>query len=381
MNTTRRTPLLRLDVSLWSVALVVVLTLAIGASEGLLYYGHVWYTIWAYSLLLLAITLGAIVLENEISVLQAFALIPVFRLVNLTVPNFFDLTLFWLPLIYGPFIPMVVYLGRQSLVDELPALRRGVASRARANRGTGEPTGAPTHTETMAIRHELPWWLGGSRGKTLRRLARRAWKTLAVPEEASLGRSILHWVARGLLVVLLPLAVVAFLVLLGVVTVYLAEFEYGIITPAPLIPSLTVSDVAILTVIMIVFVGFVEELLFRGILQKVLERRLGLVPGLLLASGIFALMHSGHGVPMAIAFAGGAGLLFGVVYDVTDSLVLVAVMHGGLNVLLFGVIPLDGASSIDLLQAIILQELQRAGLWWIVETVPLPEVWMLVGVF
>jgi membrane protease YdiL (CAAX protease family) len=180
-------------------------------------------------------------------------------------------------------------------------------------------------------------------------------------------------------VALFPVVGIAVLVSLFVLTVYLAEIEYGLITPAPLIPSLDFYHLAVLTAIMVGFVGFVEELLFRGVLQNVLERRLGLVPGLLLASGIFGLMHSVYGVPMEIVFASGVGVLFGILYDVTDSLVLVSVMHGFMNVFLFGIIPLTGMSSVDLLRATVTRELQRAGAEWVIDILPLLDVRLLVG--
>jgi len=330
MNTGRAIDAVRPTVSLQSVATVFVLTVAVTASELLLLLGRVRYAIWAYSLLLVGLSLAPLLLKEEMSVVQAFALIPTFRLVNLTMPIFVDLTLFWLPLVYGPFVPVVLYLGRKTTVD-----------------GPQRTMGADV--EAVELGAELPWWLGGTRGGKLRWLLRRGWTGLEPPGDATVVRSIFHWIARGLFVALVTLATVALFVL----TVYLAEIEYDIITPAPLVPSLDASQIVVLTVMMVVFVGFVEELIFRGILQKVLERRLGLVPGLLLASGIFALVHSGYGVQTEVAFAGGIGLLFGIIYDITDSLLLVAVMHGLLNVFVFGIIPLDGGSSIDLLQALL----------------------------
>lgn len=377
MDTTRTIEPFRLDVSLWSVALIFVLIVAIGASEALLFFGHVWYTISAYSLLLFALSLVALFLESEMTIFQAFALIPVFRLVNLTMPVFFDMTLFWLPFIYGPFILVVVYLGRQTSIDDHEILRTGVPSEALPSQRSGKRESP----ETVDIGHELPWWLGGNRTSKPRWLLVTVWQSLAAPEDASRMRSVLHGVARGLFTVLLPLAVVALLVSMGVLTIYLAEYEYGLLTPPPLVPSLNLYYVALLTVIMVGFVGFVEELLFRGVLQKVLERRLGIVPGLLIASGIFGLLHSGHGIPNVITFACGVGLLFGIIYDVTDSLVLVSVMHGLLNVLLFGVIPLNGGSSIDLLRSIVAQALHRVGIQWIVEPFLLLDLWMVTGVF
>lgn len=369
MNITHHIDSLLPDVSLRSVSLVFALTAVVAVSETSLFYGYLQYSIWAYSVLLFALSLAPLIFEVETPVFQAFALIPVFRLVNLSMPVFFEVTLFWLPLIYGPFILVFVYLGWQASASD-----------------TGSRSSPPDNERTHGVAGEagqgLPWWFGGNQGGKFRRLLRRTRAFLTAPgRELPLSRSILYWGIRVVVVVAFPIAVVVTLVSLFVLTVYLAEVEYGIITPAPLVPSLDVYHLAVLTIVMIGFVGFVEELLFRGVLQKVLERRLGLLPGLLLTSGIFGLMHSVYGVQMAIAFASGVGLLFGILYDVTDSLVLVSVMHGLMNVFLFGVIPLTGTSAIELLRTTARRELQRVGGQWVIEISPLLDVWPSIGLF
>lgn len=360
MSTARVIDAVSPSVSYRSVSLVFALSVVVAISEAFLFYGYARYTLWTYLLMLFVVSIAAAFLEAEIPVFQAFALFPAFRLVNLTMPIFVEPTLFWLPLVYGPFIPAIVYVAWRNV---------GSSAESAPDRSTARTTG---------IAHELPWWLGGDRSGKLRRLLRRLWDPLAVPADASTARTVGHRVAQALVVSLLPVVAVALLLSLAVLTVYLAEVEHSIITPAPLVPSLDPYSLGLLVVTMIGFVGFVEELLFRGVLQKVLERRLGLVPGLLLASAIFGLLHSGYGVRTEILFAGMVGLVFGIIYDATDSLVLVSVMHGLLNVLVFGVIPLDGGSSIDLLRATLVRELHRVGLWRFVE--PIMEMWGLSGV-
>jgi len=350
MNINRAVDVFRPNVSRWSIAITFVLLAAIATNETLLFFGQIQYALWSYTLLLVGLSLAPLLRETETALFQAFILLPVFRLVNLTMPVFIELSLFWLPLIYGPFIPAIAYLGRWGSVNDSEHYRDG-------------------HLESDSLGHELPWWLGGNRSGKIRQALRRGWQFLAPPQSSSRGRVTLHWAARAAFICALPLVLLACLIGLGFAIVYLAEFEYDLIRPAPLVPSLTSNELVMLTVVMIGFVGFVEELLFRGILQKVLERRLGLVPGLVLASGIFGAMHSGYGVQMEIVFAVGVGLLLGIVYDATDSIVLVSVMHGLLNVLVFGIIPLDGGSSIDLLRANAIQLLQQYDIWWLVKTV------------
>jgi membrane protease YdiL (CAAX protease family) len=127
------------------------------------------------------------------------------------------------------------------------------------------------------------------------------------------------------------------------VSVLLAEVEYAIIQPEALVPTAT-DPVALLVlgVVMIGFVGLVEELLFRATLQRTLQERVGRWTGLVLASAVFMAMHSVYAVPAELGFTLAFGLFAGVVYDATDSLATVVLIHGLMNVFLFGVIPNRG---------------------------------------
>jgi membrane protease YdiL (CAAX protease family) len=241
---------------------VVLPTIAITVSEGALYFGRLDVALWGHLFTLLACTLAPVRFDDNVRLLQVFALVPLFRLVNLGMPIFVPRTLYWFPLVYGPLIPALFLLAR-AREDTRPGL--------------------------------------GLRNCVL----------------------------------LLPIAIP--------LSALLAEVEFAILVVEPQITAWTLEQVLHITVIMLGFVGFVEELLFRGILQQTLESRLGRIPGLVLTSVFFGLMHSGYGIPAELLFAGGVGLVFGVVYDLTDSLALVSVMHGVLNVFLFAVIPIQGS--------------------------------------
>jgi membrane protease YdiL (CAAX protease family) len=88
-------------------------------------------------------------------------------------------------------------------------------------------------------------------------------------------------------------------------------------------------------------IGPGEELLFRGIVQGRLRETFDPVPGVVLASALFAAVHY-------LALTGGAGgrlvtigvlffpsLVFGSVYEVTDNIVVPALVHGAYNATLF----------------------------------------------
>lgn len=138
----------------------------------------------------------------------------------------------------------------------------------------------------------------------------------------------------GTRLLLLPIALAG--------AVLLSEVEFHIIGPEALIAEWTTWNLVLIAVVMIGFVGFVEEMLFRGILQRRLQTRIGRWSGILLASGVFGLLHSVYGTELGILFAFAVGILLGLLYDWTDSIGLVTIVHGVMNVFLFAVIPMHG---------------------------------------
>ncbi|SDZ94853.1 hypothetical protein SAMN04488065_1377 [Haloplanus vescus] len=88
-------------------------------------------------------------------------------------------------------------------------------------------------------------------------------------------------------------------------------------------------------------IGPGEELLFRGIVQGRLRETFDRVPGVVLASALFAAIHY-------LALTGGAGgrlvtitilffpaLVFGTVYELSENLVVPSLVHGAYNATLF----------------------------------------------
>lgn len=123
---------------------------------------------------------------------------------------------------------------------------------------------------------------------------------------------------------------------------FFAVFEYSVLRPEALIPLWNPQNLLVLSVVMLLFVALAEELLFRGILQRTFEDGFGTIPGLLLASVLFGVMHAGHNLLPEIGYAAGIGLMLGLLYDWTDSLALVTIVHGTGNVFLFALFPFHG---------------------------------------
>ncbi|NHN46531.1 CPBP family intramembrane metalloprotease [Halostella sp. JP-L12] len=116
----------------------------------------------------------------------------------------------------------------------------------------------------------------------------------------------------------------------------LASIEFFILRPDALVTSWASFDFFILVVVMVGFVGFGEEFLFRGVLQETLTERVGPVPAIALSGLIFGVMHGSHGILAEVGFGVAAGMLFGYLYYRSENLLVVALVHGALNVFLFG---------------------------------------------
>ena len=245
------------DVSFPAWAFVIPM-LAVFVAEAALFFGRSDYALWIHLLTLLFCALVPLRNEETIALLQPFALLPLFRLVNLGMPTFFELTLLFFPFTYLPLLPALYLVARSQ------GIRIGTNARA---------------------------------------------------------------FAIGVVPVVL-------------ISVPLAIGEYAIIAPESLIPEPSVFWLLAIMLVMIGMVGLVEELLFRGILQRRFADYLGRWGGVIVASVLFGAMHSIYGSGLEILYATLLGLLFGAIYEWTDSIGLVSVLHGTLNVFLFAVIPI-----------------------------------------
>jgi len=116
--------------------------------------------------------------------------------------------------------------------------------------------------------------------------------------------------------------------------------EYMVIRPGYLIPDLTFVNLLKLTIIMVFLVGMIEELIFRSILQIRLEQVLGVREAIVITSIMFGLMHSGYGTFNEMLYTCFVGFFIGILFYKTKSLPFIAILHGFINVVLFGILPL-----------------------------------------
>ncbi|HPS89541.1 MAG TPA: type II CAAX endopeptidase family protein [Methanosarcina vacuolata] len=219
----------------------------------------------AYTLLLLSLSYSISVLKKTQirKIYQALLLLTIFRLVNFSMPVFFERNLYSFIFIYAPMaIPITLATVHQKVIYE-------------------------------------------KKRDTLKRI----------------------WIY-------LPLSILAGLVF--------GQVEYVMIGARELIPDLSLRNLLILIIIMVFIVGLIEELIFRSILQTSLEEFLGPAWGIFLSSLLFGIMHSTYGTPYEMAYTFLLGGFLGYLFYRTRSLPLVVMIHGSINVFLFGILPHAG---------------------------------------
>lgn len=252
--------LARRGVTLANIALLVPI-LGIVLSETLFFNGFNTSALRSHFITLLYAVIVPMWFGDETEAYAGLALVSALRCVSLGMPVFFEITLYWLPLVYVPFLPGLFVLNWSPEFVEIPLdIKTGV--------------------------------------------------------------------------LLLPAAIPAGFLL--------AEIEYRVLSPETLTPAWSPISIGVLIVIIVPVVALAEEFIFRGVLQKGLSERYGWLPGIFVASFVFAMTRSGYGFVPELIVAFGIGVLLGIGYELTDSLLFVTFVHGSLNFFLFGVLPLFG---------------------------------------
>jgi len=114
--------------------------------------------------------------------------------------------------------------------------------------------------------------------------------------------------------------------------------EYLILKPEPLVVELTWQGMWLPALILLVCTGFVEEFIFRGVLQHTAQGVFGLW-GIAYVSLIFAILHVGFLSWIDVIFVFAVALVFGWVVKKTGSLLGVTLSHGISNIMVFLVAP------------------------------------------
>ncbi len=141
-------------------------------------------------------------------------------------------------------------------------------------------------------------------------------------------------------------------------------FEYFILQPRSLVGGLGWAHVVAAALILLISTGFLEELIFRRMLQQVAIDLWGRTFGIVYVAAIFGVLHIGYSSFVDVVFVFSVGLFFGWAADKTGSIVGVTLAHGLANIVLFLILPAAGvADNALIIPPDFWQALQEQGVW------------------
>jgi membrane protease YdiL (CAAX protease family) len=113
--------------------------------------------------------------------------------------------------------------------------------------------------------------------------------------------------------------------------------DYVILKPEPLVEVLTLRSVVVPALVLLVGTGLVEELAFRGVIQRAAET-VG-AWGWIYVAVISSVLQIGHHSILHWVLALGMALLYGWIVKRTGSIVGVSLSHGIVNICLYLLFP------------------------------------------
>jgi membrane protease YdiL (CAAX protease family) len=132
-----------------------------------------------------------------------------------------------------------------------------------------------------------------------------------------------------------PVAIELMLMMFGI---GLGTIEYLILQPAAVTSTMTAQTFLISALSLFIFTGFLEELIFRGLLQSLSIPVLGRW-ALIYVSLLFGVLHIGHLSLIDVVFVSLVGLLFAYFVRWGKSILGVTLAHGLTNTTLFLIAP------------------------------------------
>ena len=123
--------------------------------------------------------------------------------------------------------------------------------------------------------------------------------------------------------------------LIGSSGIALGGIEYLILSPEPLIDDFSWVAILVPALILLVGTGFMEELLFRGVIQSTARESLGGRFAIWYVATIFAVLHIGYESILDVVFVFAVAMFFGWIVLRTRSILGVTISHGITNIGLF----------------------------------------------
>lgn len=127
---------------------------------------------------------------------------------------------------------------------------------------------------------------------------------------------------------------------IAVTGVLIGLLERLLVQPSALAPSFDLPHLIWPMLSLLIFTGFSEELLFRGLLQRAAVEALAPRWGIIYTSLLFSAFHLGWQSPLDVVYVGIVGAFFGFMAYRTGSIVGVSLAHGLANIMLFIILPL-----------------------------------------
>lgn len=119
--------------------------------------------------------------------------------------------------------------------------------------------------------------------------------------------------------------------------------EYLILKPTPLISSFSGEDILVAILILFIATGLMEEVIFRGLLQKKTMDMMGAWQGMLFVTILFAGLHIGNLSFLDVLLVFFIGGMYAIVVNTTKTIIGVTASHTIVNIMLFIVCPLTMA--------------------------------------
>jgi membrane protease YdiL (CAAX protease family) len=116
--------------------------------------------------------------------------------------------------------------------------------------------------------------------------------------------------------------------------------EYYILRPLPVIDSFSITNIVIAVLILFIATGLMEELIFRGLIQKKAIAILGPWKGILFVTFIFAMLHIGNLSILDVLLVFSIGGAYSIIVYKTKTIIGVTISHTVVNMFLFIICPL-----------------------------------------
>ena len=127
--------------------------------------------------------------------------------------------------------------------------------------------------------------------------------------------------------------------LIGLTGLGFGFVEYLILQPAALVSNLSPLTVIFAGSIVMMATGLLEELVFRGIIQRNAENIMGKVWGIIFTSLLFVGFNISWNSPLDLIFIFGVSICYGYIFQKTRSIIGISISHGLCNGFLFIILP------------------------------------------